>query len=282
MCQHSVTHTLVQYRNLQFASYNVHAGVALYCSDAGRWQVIWRWAREVDPAGERTVGVITKPDMILPEQTSMHQQIIGLVSAMPPSASIRSSRSSHNPYTTQYGHPTATHGTARSTAATLGAAANGAAATGTQATSSTPSSADCLRLGCYAVKNPPQEAIAAGITLAEARESERNYFASSPHWARAVAAAPQLASRLGADNLREGLSALLVEQIQQQLPQMRERLRERLREVGEELAAMPRPPSDDPERELSQLLRQAAERLDQELNGAGGRSKAGVQEVRHV
>lgn len=200
----------------------------------------------MDPAGQRTIGVITKPDMIPDGQSSMHRKIINLVAntTPPPHAG-----------TAPHGHYAHTHASTAS------------------------ASTDSLRLGCYVVKNPPQEAVDAGITFAQARESEHSYFAGSPHWAPAMAESPQLASRLGADNLRDGLSTLLVEQIQQQLPEMRKRVQRRLAEVGQQLAGLPEPPSADPLRELRLLLRKAAKRLDEELNGAHGRSKECVQEV---
>ncbi len=224
------------------------------------------WAREVDPAGQRTIGVITKPDMVPEGQSSMHRKIIEQVSSMP--THVSGPYYHHQP---QYPNRHAASSANRSRPAQ--------AAADTVANTSSPRSGDSLRLGCYVVKNPSQEAVQAGITFAEAREDELKYFQGSPHWGPAVAASALLASRTGADNLRDGLSALLVSQIQQQLPDIRARVRERLAAVEAELAVLPPPPSADPLRELRLLLRQAAERLDQQLNGAHGRSKECVQEV---
>lgn len=189
----------------------------------------WSYGPAGDPAvgarvgpcrpAQRTIGVITTPGMVPEGQSSMHRKIIERVSSMPPHAS--------SPY--RYHARVAAPMPACNQRASRSRPAPAAA--DTAANTSSPSSGGSLRLGCYVVKNPSQEAVDAGITFAHAREEELKYFQSSPHWGPAVATSTLVASRIGADNLRDGLSALLVSQIQQHLPDIRARVREWLAAV---------------------------------------------------
>ncbi|KXZ49644.1 hypothetical protein GPECTOR_20g501 [Gonium pectorale] len=128
--------------------------------------------------------------------------------------------------------------------------------------SSAPDHGHHLHLGYYVVKNPTQEQLAQGIAFAAAREAESRYFASTQHWAAAVARSPHLATRLGTKNLRTGLSDLLVARIEEQLPAIRRAAREQLTSVGREQAALPPPPSEDALRELHGLLGRVAEVME--------------------
>ncbi|KAG2432195.1 hypothetical protein HXX76_009115 [Chlamydomonas incerta] len=176
------------------------------------------WAREVDPEGRRSIGIITKPDHIPEDAFISCSKLIKLVGARgtPPAAGSGAAD----------GH---------------------------------------LRLGYYVVKNPSQEQLAAGISFEQARASEASYFAAHKHW-RPATAAPALARRVGATALRDGLSALLVEQIEAQLPDMRRAAREQLEAVRAELAGMP-PAITDAPRKLVKLLWRVADTLDAHAQG---------------
>ncbi|KAG2422243.1 hypothetical protein HXX76_016195 [Chlamydomonas incerta] len=180
-------------------------------------QAIRLWAREVDPDGHRSIGIITKPDMISEEAHIVCSKLVKLVGA-------RGELGPGGSRTTQQldGH---------------------------------------LRLGYYVVKNPSQEQLADGITFEKAREHEARYFANHAHWRPAMASSPGLVQRLGANALRSGLSALLVERIEEQMPAMRKSAREQLDRLRAELGSMP-PVCMDPNHEIFQLLWRVADTLD--------------------
>ncbi|KAG2486184.1 hypothetical protein HYH03_015147 [Edaphochlamys debaryana] len=103
---------------------------------------------------------------------------------------------------------------------TLPADAHIAIANLVKTVSGTGGATTALALGYYVVRNPSQEQLLGGCTHDQARASERDYFAAAPHWAQAVAQQPGLQERLGAEALRSGLSALMVEALQRELPEM--------------------------------------------------------------
>ncbi|KAG2488600.1 hypothetical protein HYH03_012919 [Edaphochlamys debaryana] len=209
-------------------------------------QAIRLWVREVDPSGSRSIGIITKPDTIADDAHITYGKLVKLVGG-----------------------------------STMAGGAAGAAASAGPAAGHDESHQ--LTLGYYVVRNPGQEQLEDCIGFAEARAAEQRYFATNTHWVQAVAALPSLKQRLGANHLRSGLSALLVERIETQLPHMRRAAREQLLSLGHELAAMPRPPSDDPQQELRGLLWQAADLLDSRVSAdARADSKEFYQRVHAV
>ncbi|KAG2440608.1 hypothetical protein HYH02_010187 [Chlamydomonas schloesseri] len=188
-------------------------------------QAIRLWAREVDPEGHRSIGVITKPDMVAEGAHIVYSKLVKLVGAW----GSRTAQSLD-------GH---------------------------------------LLLGYYVVKNPSQEQLAENITFEEAREHESRYFAGHVHWRSALTSAPGLAQRLGAKALRDGLSALLVERIEEQLPAMRKAAREQLERFRSEVADMP-PVCADPQQagdvtgeELFTLLWRVADTLHAAVHASG-------------
>ncbi|PNH03187.1 Interferon-induced GTP-binding protein Mx1 [Tetrabaena socialis] len=185
-------------------------------------QAIRLWAREVDPSGSRSIGIITKPDMLPGDAHIAHGKLVKLVADKSAGLAgqcgcVRASPTG----TEQDGH---------------------------------------LKLGYFVVKNPGQEQLA--------REAEARYFAASPHWSLALAGSPALAQRLGADQLRSGLSALLVARIEAQLPAMRHSARAQLAALAADLAATPPPPGEDAAQELRALLSAAAERIDHHIHAS--------------
>ncbi|EFJ53241.1 dynamin-related GTPase [Volvox carteri f. nagariensis] len=124
--------------------------------------------------------------------------------------------------------------------------------------------ANHLALGYWVVKNPGQDRLNAGITSQQAREEERRFFNTDSHWS----SAPK--NRTGADNLRAGLSAILVDQVQKQLPDIRDSARKQLDSVRKQRAELPKPPSNEPLFELEGLLRQIADRLHLKLRPVNG------------
>ena len=83
-----------------------------------------------------------------------------------------------------------------------------------------------LALGYYVVKNPGQKQLNEGITFADARQRESDYFSTDTHWAAVEA---DLGSRLGTANLRNALSDVLVKRIVQELPVMYRHALEKLK-----------------------------------------------------
>ncbi|KAG2429695.1 hypothetical protein HYH02_013953 [Chlamydomonas schloesseri] len=200
-------------------------------------QAIRLWAREADPDGHRSIGIITKPDTIPEDAHIGCSKLVRLVGA---------------------------RGGAASRAANSSAGAAAAAAVQPPAAAAD-GGQHLLRLGYYVVKNPSQEQLAENITFEEARAAEARYFAGHKHW-RPAMAAPATAQRLGAKALRDGLSALLVERIEEQLPAMRTAAREQLDAVRAEVAALP-PPVEDARRELDALLWRVADTLAAHAQG---------------
>nr|BAF46281.1 dynamin related protein [Chlamydomonas reinhardtii] len=159
-------------------------------------QAILQFAREADPEGRRSIGIITKPDKIGPDERTEWGKLCNLV------AGARA--------------PTG-----------VPAAAGGSRA----AAAPNPH----LQLGYYVVKNPGQEQLAAGISFEQARAAEERYFADHPLWASAMKANSLLSQRLGTNALRDGLSALLVDKIGEHMPEMRRSARAQLEKRQAEL-----------------------------------------------
>jgi hypothetical protein len=132
-----------------------------------------RLAKEADPEGIRTLGVLTKPDRIAAGEESQWKAVV--------------EGSSFN-----------------------------------------------LSLGWYVVCNPNQQQLEAGVSFAEARGMEKEFFAAAEVWRD-----PLVKSQLGVDNLRGDLSKHLVRLIQRALPKMLLELNDKLGEVRERLSELP-------------------------------------------
>eukprot|EP00198_Chlamydomonas_reinhardtii_P007089 XP_001696425.1 dynamin-related GTPase [Chlamydomonas reinhardtii] len=161
-------------------------------------QAILQFAREADPEGRRSIGIITKPDKIGTDERTEWGKLCNLVAG------------------------------AR--------APTGVPAAGGSRAAAAPN--PHLQLGYYVVKNPGQEQLAAGISFEQARAAEERYFADHPLWASAMKANSLLSQRLGTNALRDGLSALLVDKIGEHMPEMRRSARAQLEKRQAELKEM--------------------------------------------
>ncbi|KAG2440609.1 hypothetical protein HYH02_010188 [Chlamydomonas schloesseri] len=239
--------------------------MALTAGQDAETQLIRLLAREVDPEGHRSIGIITKPDTVAEDAHIVYSKLVKLVTAggelgaAAPKGGKRTAA--------QLAGQATTHDQQSANAPVT-------AAEGTQHQRQQ----QHLRLGYYVVKNPSQEQLAEGISFEEARAAEARYFAAHKHWRPAMGTAPGLAQRLGAKALRDGLSALLVERIEEQLPAMRKAAREQLERFRSEWEAMP-PAVVDHHHELFQLLWRVADTLDAAVTGrssGGGAGGCGV------
>jgi hypothetical protein len=108
-----------------------------------------------------------------------------------------------------------------------------------------------LANGWFAVKQPDSKAIRAGITWADARDLEDQFFSGQAPWSTLD---PNYQRRLRTRNLTSCLSKILSDLITKRLPEIQQELQTNLQRTENELRALPRPPSSDPVGEVHQLL----------------------------
>ncbi|KAG6328165.1 hypothetical protein ID866_10924 [Astraeus odoratus] len=160
-------------------------------------------AKQYDPEGNRTVGVLTKPDRIpLGEEDSWLQLIRNEV--------------------------------------------------------------EPLLNNWYCVKQPSSLTLSQGITWAEARRQENEFFATNKPWCN-LDAHYQLFLRT--DKLTERLSTILAELIAKRLPEIQDELYLVVHETEQELASLPTKPSNDPVGEVLRVLRNFTTELAQHIEG---------------
>ncbi|TBU52257.1 P-loop containing nucleoside triphosphate hydrolase protein [Dichomitus squalens] len=121
-----------------------------------------------------------------------------------------------------------------------------------------------LEHGWFSVKQPDSRAIATGITWAEAREKEREFFATSSPWNILDL---EYQNRLGTTKLVERLSDVLSDCISQRLPIIQEELHKLLSATDERLTQLPKPPSSDVLSEVLFLLSTFSKSLGRYLEG---------------
>ena len=160
-------------------------------------------AQKVDPEGRRTIGVLTKPDLV---DKGAEEEVMAVL----------------------HGHRKP------------------------------------LRLGYIMVKNRSQEQINAGLTLADAKTYEQQYFLGHAHFS-------QLDSTFfGVDNLASTLTSVLVGRIRDTLPQIRKEVQAKLKAVSQTLADHGKPPPPTPDEcrmELNSLLNSVAGDLRNSVDG---------------
>ena len=160
-------------------------------------------AQKVDPEGRRTIGVLTKPDLV---DKGAEEEVMAVLQ----------------------GHRKP------------------------------------LRLGYIMVKNRSQEQINAGLTLADAKISEQQYFLGHSHFG-------QLDSTFfGVENLASTLTSVLVGRIRDTLPQIRKEVQAKLKEVSQTLSDHGKPPPPTPDEcrmEFSSLLNSVAGDLRNSVDG---------------
>ncbi|EAW11456.1 putative dynamin GTPase [Aspergillus clavatus NRRL 1] len=90
-----------------------------------------------------------------------------------------------------------------------------------------------LNLGFFLLKNPTPAQLEKGITLAERRKAELEFFSAGPWKAQGIDP-----SRIGIDNLRIFLQELLDNHIERELPKVQQDVRNLLNNVNDELAGL--------------------------------------------
>ncbi|KAL0955559.1 hypothetical protein HGRIS_001798 [Hohenbuehelia grisea] len=108
-----------------------------------------------------------------------------------------------------------------------------------------------LQHGWFCVKQPSSKELKEGITWAEARQKENEFFSMTSPWSDLE---PMYQKHLRTSNLIERASAVLSNLISERLPKIQEELQRLLDETKEALDALPREPSSDPLAEIIRLL----------------------------
>ncbi|KIJ13508.1 hypothetical protein PAXINDRAFT_100617 [Paxillus involutus ATCC 200175] len=116
----------------------------------------------------------------------------------------------------------------------------------------------------YCVKQPASQTLSLGITWADARRQETEFFAIAQPWSSLD---PQYQKFLGTGNLTERLSLILSELIAKRLPEIQKELMNTLQETEAELRALPRAPSGDPVGEVLHVLSSFSRDLSRRLEG---------------
>ncbi|KAH9833436.1 P-loop containing nucleoside triphosphate hydrolase protein [Rhodofomes roseus] len=160
-------------------------------------------AKQYDPEGKRTIGVLTKPDRIPSGEEAQWTRFI---------------KNEYEP----------------------------------------------LDNGWFSVKQPDSRALASGITWADARLHEREYFSSASIWSELD---PEYQRYLGTANLTERLSQILSELIAKRLPELQDELQNLLQTTEEALRQLPKPPSNDAFAEILHLLSNFARDMSKHLEG---------------
>ncbi|KAG1746767.1 P-loop containing nucleoside triphosphate hydrolase protein [Suillus paluster] len=159
-------------------------------------------AKQYDPEGKRTVGVLTKPDRI-PAGEENHW--------------LRFIRNEQEPLVNHW----------------------------------------------YCVKQPGSQMLKTGISWAEARKQENDFFALTQPWSTVE---PQYQKFLRTSNLTERLSTILSELIAKRLPEIHKELYNILHKTQEEMRKLPKAPSSDAVGEVwhvvSEFMRQLSRRLE--------------------
>ncbi|KAF8839962.1 hypothetical protein BDN67DRAFT_1011889, partial [Paxillus ammoniavirescens] len=116
----------------------------------------------------------------------------------------------------------------------------------------------------YCVKQPASQTLSLGITWADARRQEADFFAIAQPWSSLD---PRYQKFLGTGNLTERLSLILSELIAKRLPEIQKELMNALQETEAELRALPRAPSGDPVGEVLHVLSSFIRDLSRRLEG---------------
>lgn len=115
----------------------------------------------------------------------------------------------------------------------------------------------------YCVKQPGSLTLQNGISWAEARKQENDFFALTQPWSTVE---PQYQKFMRTSNLTERLSTILSELIAKRLPEIHKELYNILHKTQEEMIKLPKPPSSDAVGEVwhvvSEFMRQLCRRLE--------------------
>ncbi|KAF9222329.1 hypothetical protein BS17DRAFT_881158 [Gyrodon lividus] len=116
----------------------------------------------------------------------------------------------------------------------------------------------------YCVKQPSSQMLTKGITWAEARRHEDEFFTITQPWCSLEL---QYQKFLRTSNLTERLSMILSELIAKRLPEIQEELMNALQDTEAKLRELPRAPSSDPVGEVLHVLRNFTRDLSRRLEG---------------
>lgn len=116
----------------------------------------------------------------------------------------------------------------------------------------------------YCVKQPGSQMLKDGISWAEARKEENNFFALTQPWSSMES---QYQKFLRTSNLTERLSTILSELIAKRLPDIHKELYNILRKTRDEMRKLPKAPSTDPVGEVWSIVGQFSKQLFQRLEG---------------
>ncbi|KAL4066183.1 P-loop containing nucleoside triphosphate hydrolase protein [Scleroderma citrinum] len=160
-------------------------------------------AKQYDPEGQRTVGVLTKPDRIPRGEEESWIQLI---------------RNEREPLANNW----------------------------------------------YCVKQPSSHDLSLGITWADARRQEEEWFTTNQPWRNLDSYHKSL---LRTSKLVERLSNILAELIAKRLPEIQEELYKVLQQTEKELAELPQPPSSNPLGDVLRVLDEFKKELSQRVEG---------------
>ncbi|KAG2338315.1 hypothetical protein BDR05DRAFT_893920 [Suillus weaverae] len=116
----------------------------------------------------------------------------------------------------------------------------------------------------YCVKQPGSQMLKDGISWAEARKQENDFFALTQPWSTVE---PQYQKFLRTSNLTERLSTILSELIAKRLPEIHKELYNILRKTQDEMRKLPKAPSTDPVGEVWHVVNQFSSHLSRRLEG---------------
>ncbi|KAF8991460.1 P-loop containing nucleoside triphosphate hydrolase protein [Cyathus striatus] len=123
---------------------------------------------------------------------------------------------------------------------------------------------DSLDSGWYCVKQPGSNEIKKGITWAEARAQENEFFSMTAPWSELEAIHQKY---LRTSNLVDRLSSILSDLILKRLPEIQEELSKSIFKTREALSRLPREPSEDPMNDIAALLHEFTTDLTRHIEG---------------
>lgn len=116
----------------------------------------------------------------------------------------------------------------------------------------------------YCVKQPGSQTLKDGISWAEARKQENDFFALTQPWSTVE---PQYQKFLRTSNLTERLSTILSELIAKRLPEIHKELYNILHKTRDEMRKLGKAPSSDPVGEVWSVVGQFSSQLSRRLEG---------------
>ncbi|KAF5374644.1 hypothetical protein D9615_008939 [Tricholomella constricta] len=110
---------------------------------------------------------------------------------------------------------------------------------------------ESLDNGWYCVKQPGSDQLKKGITWAQARKREDEFFASTAAWSELDS---MYHKYLRTGNLVDRLSSILSDLISKRLPEIQEEIDKSIIATRDALNSLPKAPSADPQNEIASLL----------------------------